>query len=594
MRNTTRIGLWILTVTLTAGCMDGRSSVASDGAVRIGFIAPAREEVARARRGAELASEEAARAGELVGRPFTLLTARADGPDDATEAARRLISQGASAIVGGFDEESCRALGELADQERVVFMNVGCRADALRQAGSRLRTTFHVEASERMYRQALDSGAAGSDSGAGAPLLWHGGLTRYGAAQLNERFRRRFGTEPAAPEWAAWFAVKALWETALQVGTTDAEQLAAALESDRLRFDGHKGQPLWFGRADHQLRQPLYRSGAVATAPRGENAAPEPSGAERLPTLDRNPLGTGPHVFVSNEGSGDVTVIDVRSHRATARIAVGLRPRGVHVAPNEALLYVALSDDAPTAETDADAIAVVDLRSGKIVARHTAGTDPEQFGLSPDGRTLYASNEDAGLASITDLGTGRVGQLAVGIEPEGVAVSPDGRWVYVTAETSNTVSVIDARRREVVASFLVDVRPRAAAFAPDGKRAYVTNEISGTVSVVDPMQHEVVGTIELGGRAKPVGVVVSPDGGRVYVANGHDHSLAVIDAAANRVVATVPVGRRPWGVALSPDGRYAYTANGGSDNVSVIDTSALQVVATIPVGSRPWGVTFLP
>ncbi|HEX2189543.1 MAG TPA: quinoprotein dehydrogenase-associated putative ABC transporter substrate-binding protein [Longimicrobiaceae bacterium] len=564
----------------------GEARVA-DGAVRVGFIAPEGGAARHALRGAELAAEEAGRAAELVDRPFMLLTARASGPDEAARAARRLAGQGAFAIVGGYDEASCRALAAVAESERLLFLNVGCRGDALRAAAPVARHTFHVEASERMYRQ------AGART-AGGPVLWHGGLTRYGAAQLNDRFRRRFGSPPAAPEWAAWFAVKTLWETAAREGTTDPARLAAVLESDSARFDGHKGAPLGFGRADHQLRQPLYE--APAPAPGGgerEGPAARPAVAARLPTLDRVRLGAGPHLLVSNEGSGDVTVIDARTRRAVARIPVGLRPRGIQTSADGARVYVALSDDAPTAESDADAVAAVDLRTGRLAARHSAGSDPEQFALSPDGRTLYASNEDAGTASVTDLRDGSVAaRLAVGIEPEGVAVSPDGRWVYVTAETSNTVSVIDTRKNEVVASFLVDVRPRAAAFAPDGRRAYVTNEISGTVSVVDVARHAVVRTVRLDRSAKPVGVVVSPDGRRVYVANGHGHSVAVIDAAAARVVATVPVGRRPWGIAVSPDGRWVYTANGGSDDVSVVDAAALREVARVPAGSRPWGVAF--
>jgi PQQ-dependent catabolism-associated beta-propeller protein len=594
VRKTTRVGTWMF-VALSAitGCAEGSPSMRSDGTIRVGFIESPGEDAVLARQGAELAAEEASRAGQLVGRPFALLTERAGDPGEAAQAARRLISRGAFAIVGGFDEASCRELADIADRERVLFLNVGCRANALRQAASRPRTTFHVEASEQMYGQ-LEALAAGSPfSAGGAPVLWHGGLNRYGAAQLNDRFRRRFGVAPTSSEWAAWFAVKALWETALQAGTTDAERIVSILESDSMRFDGHKGEPLGFGPDDHQLRQPLYRANTSASSAGG--GAVKEGRAVRLPTLDQAALGSGPHVFVSNEGSGDVTVIDAGTHRAVARIPVGLRPRGIHVAPVGDRVYVALSDNAPTAETDADAIAVIDLRSGKLIARHSAGSDPEQFGLSPDGRILYASNEDAGMASVTDLRDGTVeAQLAVGIEPEGVAVSPDGRWVYVTAETSNTVSVIDTRTNEVVASFLVDVRPRAAAFAPDGRRAYVTNEISGTVSVVDAERHQVIGTIKLGEGAKPVGVIVAPDGGRVYVANGHGHSVAVIDSRTHEAVATIPVGRRPWGITVSPDGRHVYIANGGSDDVSVIDASMLRVVATVPVGSRPWGVTFLP
>lgn len=546
--------------------------------LRVAYVLPEGDRWNGAARGAELGAEEARRAGDLVGRGFEVSTARASGPEAAVRAASRLLRGGAFAIVGAGDGRTCTALAALAEREDVLFLNAGCREDALRELpGAR---AFHVEASETMYREAAPGG--------GDPVLWHGGLSRYGAAQLNDRFERRFGAAADGPAWASWMAIKILWEAAYRTGSTDPARLATYMVEEG-RFDGHKGEPLSFGARDRQLRQPLYGAGAA-----GPVVGPDENDGEAAVLSGTIPA-EGPLVLVTNEGSRDVAIIDATTHAAVSRIRVGSRPRGIRVSPDGRRAYVALSDDRPTEESDRDAIAVLDVRAGKVLARLPAGTDPEQFALSPDGGTLYAANEDAGTASVTDLEDGKVrATLVVGIEPEGVAVSPDGRWVYVTAETSNTVSVIDTRAGEVVASFMVDVRPRDAAFAPNGRRAYVTNEITGTVSVVDVAEHRVVSTIGLGGKAKPVGVAVSPDGARVYVATGHGGTLAVIDAGTERIVAQVRVGRRPWGVALSPDGRWAYTANGPSDDVSVVDTRTLRTVATVPTGRLPWGVAVTP
>lgn len=569
----------VLLLGVIGGCGGERAEARAEGPWRVAYVAP--PGAVGALRGAQLGAEEVLRAGELVGRPLAVLTATATTPAETTAAARALIRQGAFAVIGGFDEASCRALDELATEEGVLFLNVGCRGEQLRS--ERGPNTFHVEASESVYRRFRGA------SEAPEPTLWHAGLTRYGAGQLNDRFERRFGQPPGADEWASWMAIKLLWEATLRAEGTDARGLTNFLIGPAARFDGHKGQPLTF--EDHQLQQPLFVPVSEPDAPDGQEFGGAPGAGATLSL----PL-EGPLVLVSNEGSGDVAVVDGSSNRLLARIPVGSRPRGIHVSPDGRTAFVALSDDAPTQESDRDAIAVIDLRSGQVLRRFAGGTDPEQFAVSPDGGRLYVSNEDAGLASVTELQTGEViAQHQVGIEPEGVAVSPDGRWVYVTAETSNTVSVIDTRRNEVVASFLVDIRPRAAAFSPDGETAYVTNEIGGTVSVVDAASHRVTDVIALeADLAKPVGVVVSPDSRWVYVANGHGHSVSVIDAGAKRVAAVVPVGRRPWGVALSADGSLLYTANGGSDDLSIVDTRSLEVIGTVEVGGRPWGVAIRP
>ncbi|HEX2095469.1 MAG TPA: ABC transporter substrate-binding protein, partial [Longimicrobiaceae bacterium] len=193
---------------------------------------------------------------------------------------------------GGWDEASCRALGELADSAGVPFLNVGCTADALRGAACR-RSTFHVEASATMYADAL----AGDAAGATGAVLWHPSLERFGAAQLNDRFRARFGSGMDGPAWAGWMAAKTLWEASLRARTADPAGVRAYLEREGTQFDGHKGWPLSFRARDRQLRQPLYR---VAPADGGTRVVgevpirPAEGGASSREVLDRLGGGTSP------------------------------------------------------------------------------------------------------------------------------------------------------------------------------------------------------------------------------------------------------------------------------------------------------------
>lgn len=221
------------------------------GTLRIGLVAPGGSRAGAAEsavRGVTLGVEEAARTGELFGRAIELRTG------DAAEG--RVGTDGVAALVGGWDEESCRELGALADSAGVLFLNVGCTADALRGAECR-RGTIHVEASDAMRRDAAAGRGAGGADAAGA-VLWHPSLERFGAAQLNDRFRARFAAEMDGPAWAGWMAVKVLWEASLRARATDPAAIRAHLEAAGTRFDGHKGWPLSIRPRDRQLRQPLY------------------------------------------------------------------------------------------------------------------------------------------------------------------------------------------------------------------------------------------------------------------------------------------------------------------------------------------------
>src|SRR6187551_2271930 len=113
-------------------------------------------------------------------------------------------------------------------------------------------------------------------------------------------------------------------------------------------------------------------------------------------------------LYVSNEASHSISVIDTRLRTVVRTIDVGFRARGIHVSPDGKRVYVALSDDVPMKESTGDRIAVIDVAKGEVVGRYSSGSDPEQFAVTPDGKMLYASNEDAGIASAISLRTGRV------------------------------------------------------------------------------------------------------------------------------------------------------------------------------------------
>ena len=52
---------------------------------------------------------------------------------------------------------------------------------------------------------------------------------------------------------------------------------------------------------------------------------------------------SGYRVFVTNETSGDLSIIDGTTHEVIANIPLGKRPRGIHASPDGNTIYVALS-----------------------------------------------------------------------------------------------------------------------------------------------------------------------------------------------------------------------------------------------------------
>lgn len=308
-------------------------------------------------------------------------------------------------------------------------------------------------------------------------------------------------------------------------------------------------------------------------------------------------------IYVTNERSGGLSVIDGTTHEVVATLPLGKRPRGMSLSADGKLLYVALSGSPiggphvdgstlPPADKSADGIGVVDLASLQLLRTLRGVSDPEQAAVGGDGRKLYVASEDTATAVVLDAGDGRhLAALPVGVEPEGIAVSPDGRWVYVTAEADDVVSVIDTRNDTVVATVAVGARPRTVLFARDAPRAYVSCENDASVAVIDTRTHRLERHLTVPGEgSRPMGLALSPGEDVLYVSTGRGRRLVAVDTRTGAPIGSVEVGMRPWGVATSRDGRYVYTANGPSNDVTVVDARTLEVVRRIAVGTSPWGV----
>jgi len=324
-------------------------------------------------------------------------------------------------------------------------------------------------------------------------------------------------------------------------------------------------------------------------------------------------------VFVSNERSGDVTVIDGSIDEVVASFSVGKRPRGIHATPDGQRLFVTLSgsprmapgldENRAPADKRADGLGVIDPSARKLIDRWHVGSDPEQFAISKDGKFAFIANEDDASASIVDLDSGQShGRIKVSEEPEGVGVNPTNGEVYVTCEEKGQVYAIDPDQQRVIAKIETGGRPRSVVFSPDGSRAYVACENGGYVAVIDARSHKVLSKIQLPTGSLPMGTTVSHDGKELYVSTGRGNAVAIIDPqklnaqgsplpsargkgdGEESIVAMIPVGNRVWGIALDPSGSKLYTANGASNDVSVVDVKSRKELRRIKVGDGPWGI----
>jgi ABC-type branched-subunit amino acid transport system substrate-binding protein len=239
--------------------------------LRIGLVtagsADASPAAASVARGVRLGAAEAKQTAALFGNNVDLFEADVAGAS-ALVAAEQLSSARNVQVLIGASGADADALSRFAESHHILFVNAASRSQSLRAACRRY--TFHVEATDAMYANAaqaaqrwpvtMSASASGqiARSGRDSVTLWGPSLQRFGASQLNDRYRDKYHLSMDGFAWAGWAAVKIAAEAALRTRSTSPATLVTYLESAPTQFDGHKGWPLTFRLADHQLRQPLY------------------------------------------------------------------------------------------------------------------------------------------------------------------------------------------------------------------------------------------------------------------------------------------------------------------------------------------------
>lgn len=203
-------------------------------------------------RGIAVGTDEASHTGGLFGTvvAMRLVTAGAGGQTVAPLGVEPAL------VVAAGDSAACAVAAHIASSARAPAIDVGCPPAAANAAG--------------MYSLVAGPGAPPDDST--RIELWSGTLERFGAAQLNERFRRRTGTRMDSPAWAGWLAMKIALELSMRARSTKGGALARQLADSRTQFDGQKGRPLRFDARTRQLVQPRYR---VAGSGDGERVVAE-------------------------------------------------------------------------------------------------------------------------------------------------------------------------------------------------------------------------------------------------------------------------------------------------------------------------------
>jgi len=243
-----------------------------------------------------------------------------------------------------------------------------------------------------------------------------------------------------------------------------------------------------------------------------------------------------------------IAMIDTATLQLRGLLKSGSDPEQFDVSRDGKRLFISNEDSAQ--------VSVLEIGTGAILGTIPVGHEPEGVRVSPNGKWVLVTSETDSTVSIIDSSSLKVLKTVhVGLRPRDVAFTPDSKAAYVSGEGDASLSRVPIPSGEPVTRLLQlsqTARPMGVVFDAAHKRVYVSTGRGGTVAVVqeDGAGAKLLKEIPVG--ARPWGIALSHDGRRLYTANGSSNDVTIIDTASLSVVKKVTVGKGPWAVVVGP------------------------------------------
>jgi YVTN family beta-propeller protein len=320
----------------------------------------------------------------------------------------------------------------------------------------------------------------------------------------------------------------------------------------------------------------------------------------------------GRWLFVANQRSGTVSVIDTAELRPVAEVEVGRRLADLAlVAGGSRLLAV---------DEEAGELVILGRKGSALepTRRIKVGPAPVSVQTSPDGSRCFVALLWSRQLACLDLTAKEphVQVVSLPFAPRRQLLVREGKKLIVADSFGGRFAVVDARRGEVEAVRELPAHNiRGLALAADADHLLVTHQmlssrasstfddihwgnlITNNVRTLalaavlatkgDPLEHghlDYLGEVNRG-AGDPAGIALAPDGKIIITLAGVGE--VAIGPGADSGWQRLPVGRRPTAVAVSPDGRRAYVANTFGDSISVMDLKGRKVETEVSLGAAP-------
>lgn len=162
-------------------------------------------------------------------------------------------------------------------------------------------------------------------------------------------------------------------------------------------------------------------------------------------------------VFITQQGSDQISAIDLATQKVKWTIPVGKLPAGIAMTPDDKHLLVGIMGK--------DYVEVIDWRTQKTVKQIKTGAGAHNFRAMGDKRHIFVSNRVSNTINIIDQVTlENIATIPVPGGPDCMELTADGKTLWATLRWIKKVAVIDVESRKVVKLIPVGRSPHGVYF----------------------------------------------------------------------------------------------------------------------------------
>jgi YVTN family beta-propeller protein len=229
-------------------------------------------------------------------------------------------------------------------------------------------------------------------------------------------------------------------------------------------------------------------------------------------------------------------------------------PHGMGMTTDGSKLYIGIEN------ADVPGVVVYDTKAAKVLTKiNTVLRGGHYLQVQPNTDKVYYPFRNDNRVLVIDTKTDTIKKIIpVPGGPVGVDFAPNGEvWIHGDGNNGieGQVAVIDSKTDTVTKTIQTPGKGAGRmAVSRDGKWAASTHQGTKDVAIIDAVKKEVVASVDLGGG--PGFPIFSPDSKKLYVMVSSTSDVAVVDLATMKVATRWKAGESPFGGGIRyPQGR---------------------------------------